>query len=185
MGNLNVYDNIEIPKINNIKLHVEDNSSIVDTIVNDIISPYCKSLDDYVLFIRSCLNGGNNPPTNSELEDFCLNLSTEIYFASGMCENLGIRDDISKAVYKETYNSARLSQEKGTVADKDTIAELSSQQEQLTSICYNRAYRMMKSKVEAAQEMLASCKKTLSHRMQEMALVKLPDTTNSSSYYSD
>ena len=185
MGSLNVYNNIEIPKINDIKLHVEDNSGVVDSIVKDIINPYCKSLDKYVLFIKECLQDGNNPPTNSELEDFCMNLSTEIYFASGMCENLGIRDDISKAIYKEMYNSARLSQERGTVADKDTIAELSSQQEQLTSICYNRAYRMMKAKVDAAQELLSSCKKSLSHRMQEMSLTHLASNVENtkSDYY--
>lgn len=173
MSNVNVYNNIEIPKINSIKLHVEDNSGVVDSIVSDIIKPYCKDLDNYVGFIKDCLSDGNKPPTNQELEDYCMNLSTYIYFASGMCENLGVRDDIAKAIYKEMYNSARLSQEKGTVADKDTIAELSSQQEQLTSVCYTRAYKTMKAKVDAAQELLSSCKKVLSHRLAEMQLVRL------------
>lgn len=173
MSNINVYDNIELPKIKDIKLHVEDNSGIIDSIVSDVIQPYCKNLDKYVEFISECLRDGNQPPTNSELEDFCLNLSTNIYFAGGACEQLGIRDDISKAVFKEAYNSVRLSQDKGTVADKDTVAELASQQEQLTNICYSRAYKTMKAKVDAAQELLSSCKKVLSHRMQEMELTHL------------
>lgn len=167
------YDNLNIEKVKNIKLHVEDNSQTIDDIVNEIINPYCQSLDNYVQFIGECLKDGDNPPTNSELEDFCLNLSTYIYFAGGMCEQLGIRDDISKAVWKETYNTARSEREHGTVADKDSFAELSAQQEQLTNICYNRAYKTMKSKVENAQELLSSCKKVLSHRMQEIELTKL------------
>ena len=167
------YDNLNIDKVKNIRLHVEDNSQTIDDIVNEIINPYCASLDNYVQFIGECLKDGNNPPTNSELEDFCLNLSTYIYFAGGMCEQLGIRDDISKAVWIETYNTARSGREHGTVADKDSFAELSAQQEQLTNICYNRAYKTMKSKVENAQELLSSCKKVLSHRMQEIELTKM------------
>ena len=170
---MSLYDNVQISKIKDIQLHVEDNSHTMDDIIQSIISPYCKDLDAYVKFISDCLKDGDNPPTNSELEDFCINLSTYIYFAGGMCEQLGVRDDISKAVYKETYNTARSNQDKGTVADKDTTAELSSQQEQLVSICYTRAYKTLKSKVENAQELLSSCKKVLSNRMQEMELTKM------------
>jgi hypothetical protein len=169
----NIYNNVDTSKIQDIKTLVERNCDTINSLVMDIIRPYCKDLDKYVQFIAECLKDGNNPPTNAELEDFCLNLSTYIYFAGGMCEQLGIRDDISKAVYKECYNTARASQDKGTVADKDSMAELHSQQEQITNVCYNRAYKTMKAKVENAQELLSSCKKVLSHRMQEMELTHL------------
>ena len=168
-----IYDNLKISSIDKIKLHVEDNSATIDSIVDSIIKPYSKDLDAYIVFIRDCLKDGENPPTNAELEDYCMNLSTLIYFASGMCEQLGIRDDISKAVWKEMYNSKRSEINGGTVADKDSLAELSSQQEQLTNICYSRAYKIMKAKVENAQELLGSCKKVLSHRMQEMELTRM------------
>ena len=153
--------------------NVEQDSRSIDEIVNMIIKPYCKDLDKYVEFIKDCLQDGENPPTTVELEDFCMNLSTDIYFASGMCEYLGIRDDIAKALYKEMYNTHRDSIEKGTVADKNTLAELASQQEQLTSVCYTRAYKIMKNKVDAAQELLSSCKKVLSHRMQAEELTRI------------
>lgn len=156
-----------------IRNDVEQNSKSIDEIVNMIITPYCKDLDKYVEFIKDCLQDGENPPTTVELEDFCMNLSTNIYFASGMCEYLGIRDDIAKALYKEMYNTHRDSIEKGTVADKNTLAELASQQEQLTSVCYTRAYKIMKNKVDAAQELLSSCKKVLSHRMQAEELTRI------------
>ena len=145
---------------------VESNSQQIDEIVNSIIKPYCKDLDKYVGFIRDCLKDGENPPTTAELEDFCMNLSTFIYFAGGMCEQLGIRDDISKAVYKEMYHTSRASLDKGTVADKDSLAELNSQHEFIVSAAYTRAYKTMKAKLDAAQELLSSCKKVLSHRMQ-------------------
>lgn len=162
-----------LKEIDNIRDRIENNSSQLENIVNDIINPYCKDLDKYVRFIADCLHDGENPPTDAELEDFCMNLSTYIYFAGGMCEQLGIKDDIGKAIYKEIYNTARANQDSGTVADKNSLAELSTQQEQLTSVCYTRAYKVMKSKVENAQELLSSVKKVLSHRMQEQELTRI------------
>lgn len=164
---------LDVEAVNNIQKRVESHSDKIMEIVNSIIAPYCKDLDNYVMFIRDCLRDDEHPPTSDELDDFCMNLSTLIYFAGGMCEQLGIRDDISRAVYKEMYHSARYQQETGTVADKDTIAELASQQEQITNVCYNRAYKIMKSKVENAQELLSSCKKVLSRRMSEFELTHM------------
>lgn len=173
MSKVNMYDDIKLDKVKDIQLHVENNSKSMNDIVDSIIKPYCKDLDDYVLFIKECLADGQNPPTDAELDDFCLNLSTYIYFAGGMVEQLGIRDDIAKAVYKEMYHTTRASMDKGTVADKDSIAELNSQQELLTSICYTRAWKTMKAKVENAQELLQSCKKVLTRRMTEMELTRM------------
>lgn len=167
----NLFSSLNPDAVSKIKLHVEDNSKIVDNIVNDIIDPYIADLDAYVAFISDCLKDGNNPPSDAELEDFCLNLSAKIYWAGGGQEMLGIRDDIAKAVYKETFNSAR-DEHEGTVQDKNSKAELASQQEQIVSICYNRAYKTMGAKVANAQELLSSCKKTLTHRMSEMQLTR-------------
>ena len=153
-----------------IRKRVEDNASKLDRVVNDIIKPYCKDLDKYVEFVKDCLQDGENPPTTQELEDFCMNLSTNIYFAGGMTEYLGIRDDIAKAIYKEMYNDSRDALVKGTVADKNSLAELASQEEAIVSAAYTRAYKIMKSKVENAQELLGSCKKVLSHRITEEEL---------------
>lgn len=167
----------DITEVARVKTRVEDNSKQIDEIVSNIIQPYCDSLDRYVEFIADCLKDGTNPVTNAELEDFCMNLSTYIYFAGGSVEQLGIKDDISKALYKEMYNTSRANIDKGTVADKDSLAELNSQHEQLVNICFTRAYKTMKAKVDAAQELLSSCKKVLSHRMQEMELTRLQGGT--------
>lgn len=171
--NFNLTDEEAMSQILDVQADVEEKSGIMDDIVNDIVTPYCKDLDAYVLFIKDCLKDGENPPTTDELDDFCLNLSTYIYFAGGMTEQLGIRDDISKAVYKEMYHTARASQDKGTVADKDSLAELASQEQYIVSSAYSRAYKTLKSKVENAQELLSSVKKVLSRRIQEMELSRL------------
>lgn len=166
------YDNIDMGKINKIIDNIETNSQSMDAIVDEIILPYVKDLDECVEYIDSRLCEKDNPPTDAELEKFCLNLSSLIYFAGGLCERLGIRDGIAKAVYKETYNTSR-DTAKGTVQDKNSLAELASQHEQLVSIAYNSAYRVVKSKVDNAQELLSSCKKAISRRMQEISLTNL------------
>lgn len=160
-------------KIQELRERVDLDSDKISEIVNDIIQPYCAELDNYVDFIKSILKDGENPPTAQELDDFCMNLSVYIYYAGGMQERLGIKDDIARALYKEMYHSCRDSIEKGTVSDKDSLAELASQQEALVSVCYKRAYSIMKAKVAAAQEILASCKKIISRRMAEMELTRM------------
>lgn len=167
-----IYDQLDETNIKKIQDRVEEDSKALMDIVDAIIQPYCKDLDNYVGFIKDCLKDGEKPPTNEELDDFCMNLSTLIYFAGGMTEQLGIKDDISKAIYKEVYNSER-DKGQGTVADKDSLAELASQQELLTNVCYNRAYRIMKAKIDNAQELLSSCKKVLSRRMAELELTRM------------
>ena len=159
-------------KVKDIRLHVENNSNRIDEIVSDIIQPYCAELDQFVKYVDDIIRK-EEPPTDEQLDDFILNLSTCIYFASGAVENLGIRDDISKAVYKEMYHSSRATIDKGTVADKDSLAELASQQEYVINVCYNRAWRLLKSKVESAQELLGSCKKVLTRRMTEAELTRM------------
>ena len=170
---MNIYENAKTEEIENICNKVDLNSAQIEEIVNGIIEPYCKDLDKYVDFIKGILADGEHPATAQELDDFCMNLSVYIYYASGMQEQLGIKDDIAKAVYKEMYHSARESIGKGTIADKDSLAELASQQEYLTSVCYKRAYSTMKAKVETAKEILSSCKKIISRRMQEFEITHL------------
>ena len=167
------YDELDKEKINKIQHEVEDDSEQINEIVNSIIQPYCKDLDNYVGFIKDVLKDGENPPTAQELDDFCMNLSVYIYYASGMQEQLGIKDDIARAVYNEMYHNTRNNLDKGTISDKDSIAQLESQQEYLTSICYKRAYSIMKAKVSAAQEILSSIKKIITRRIQEMSLTQI------------
>ena len=146
---------------------IEINSYTLETVVDEIVARYSGSLDKYVAFIADCLKDGENPPTDAELDDFVLNLAVYIYNVGSKGELLGIRDDISRAVYREAYNTSRSNQTSGTIADKDSAAEMASQKEAMISLCYSRAYKIIKSKIENAQELLSSVKKVLTRRIQE------------------
>lgn len=163
--------NIEAIKkddITDIMQRVQNNSQTIEEIVNLIIEPYCKDMDLCVNMISSMLeDNGSSGISDPILDETCVKLSTYIYFASDKCEQLGIREDISKEIYKETFNNGRKNGS-GTVADKNGYAEEVSAKEHLVNICYSRAYKIMKNKLDYAQEVLLSCKKIISRRIQEM-----------------
>lgn len=142
---------------------VEINSTIIDNIVNDVVSRYCKQLDRYVKQIDDILKQ-DSEISDEELDDFALNLPALIYFACDAQESLGIKEDVSRAIRNEIYNKARDKAE-GTVADKDSIANLASQEEDLIVLIYQRAYKKIKCRIDAAYEILNSVKKVMTRRI--------------------
>lgn len=138
---------------------------MINAVVDDIIKEYSQDLDDYVAFVKNILADDEKPPTDTELEDICMSLSTLIYYTSVGCEQLGIRNDIANSTYKEAFNIARNEIDKGTVADKNVQAELQARQERIVAIIYEKSYKILKAKTESAQELLSSAKKVLSSRM--------------------
>lgn len=160
-------------RINKIRERVDGNATELQEIVDLMVKPYTQELDDYVDWIKQAVTNYENPPTTQELDEYIMTLPVFIYTASAMQEQLGIKDDIAKAVYKEMYHSARDSIEKGTVADKNSLAELASQEEAIAAMLYKRAYAIVKAKVAAAQELLSSLKKIVSRRMTEMELTRI------------
>ncbi len=152
---------------------IEANATELDKTINDIIERYSGELDEYMQFVMGILRNDEQPPTDAELDDFVLRLSSLIYFTSVGAEQMGIRDDLSHSVYKEAYNTARALQKTGTVADKNTQAEIDAQAERVVNIVYNKSYKILKAKVESAQEVLSSCKKVMSRRMSEYELSRI------------
>jgi hypothetical protein len=152
---------------------VELNAGEIEKVVTDIIEPYVSELDDYMKWVREILRDDEKPPTDVELDDIAMTLSTLIYFVSTGTEQMGIRDDLSKVAYKEAYNTARSMLDKGTVADKNTQAELDALSDHIVNVVYSKAYKIMKAKAESAQEVLASVKKVISRRCSEMELSRI------------
>lgn len=166
------FDNEQFEEVSYV---VEEHSKTITDIVCRIVDKYTADLDSFVERVKNGLEDKEKPLTTNELSNICMRLATYIYFASAMTEQLGIKDDISKAVYKEVYNNNRNLLEKGTVADKNTQAELSSQKEYLVNVIYSRSFRIVKEKVDSAQELLSSCKKVLTLRINELNLSKIGD----------
>ena len=163
---------IKVGKIRQLQKRIDANSDIVDSIVNRLVSNYCKPLDEYMEFIRNILNDTVNPPTDRELDDFTLNIPVLLYFTGEAQEALGIKEDVAKAVKQELYNEI-YDKSTGTIADKTAVAELATQNEYIAHIAYQRAYKKVKLRMEAANEMLQSVKKIITRRVAEYEISRV------------
>ena len=164
--------NIDKDKILELKKRIDENSNLIDEIVNQLVADYCEVLDEYIKDVDAVLMSSEKPPTDEELENFVLNIPVILYFTGEAQETLGIREDVAKAVKQEIYNDAhQLS--KGTVADKNAEAEKASKSEFIIYTAYQRAYKKVKLRAEAANELLQSVKKVISRRMSEKELSKI------------
>lgn len=165
---------IDLDKTKPIIEKVNINSEDINNFVNNIVSQYCSDLDTLVTNIKNILfSQTDDPMSDEELDSSIMKLSSILYFVSEKQEELGIKEDISKSFYNETYNTTRNSLTTGTVSDKDSYAKLQSQQELLTNMIFNRCYKKIKSKIESAYELLTSMKKVLSRRISALDLSKV------------
>ena len=163
---------INVGKIRQLQKRIDANSDIVDSIVNRLVSDYCKPLDEYMEFIRNILNDTANPPTDRELDDFALNIPVLLYFTGEAQEALGVKEDVAKAIKQERYNEI-YEKSTGTIADKTAAAELATQNEYIAYIAYQRAYKKIKLRMEAANETLQSVKKVISRRIVEYEVARV------------
>ena len=83
----------------------------------------------------------------------------------------GIREDLSKIIKQINYNQAFSIQE-GTIADKKSGAELAVKEEQLLETTWKRSVKIISQKMDIANDLLSSCKKIFSKRIEEVNLIK-------------
>lgn len=148
---------------------IENNSILIDEIVNKLVSNYCSQLDEYIHIIDCALKDESKPLTDYELDDICINLPTLLYFTAQGQETLGIREDVAKAIKMEVFNKT-FDGSQGTIADKTAVADLASQNETIIYIAYDRAYKQIKSRLEIGNELLQSIKKVITRRTEEIKL---------------
>lgn len=152
-----------------IKERVDSNSAFISQVVDNLVIDYTKDLDSIMEFVLDLVKDEQNPPSDAELNNIVLELPAILYYASEGVEKLGIKEDVARAIRKEIYNSAH-KEAYGTIADKQAEAEISSQQEYIVQVAYERSYRIIKAKIDAGYELLSSVKKVISGRITGMEL---------------
>ena len=162
---------VDIDKVRENNERVESLTAVVREMVKSIVDEVCSDLDKYMNLIDEILCDKENPVSDEELEDFTLNLPSLLYLVSSRREELRVKEDVAKAVHKDVYNRVR-EKAQGTVADKDTAADLAAQSEAITVIVLQRAGSTIKTREEAAWEMLNSVKKVLTRRTVELELTR-------------
>lgn len=157
---------------------VEENAKIVQNTVNTVVKQYSEDLDCLMEDLMNALIGEEAISTDAA-ERYYAELTNMVYFVSSKVETLNIYSDISKATAKEAYNKYYLTycgekDEKGkslrTVAENTALAEDGSRYEATVNIVYEHAYKTLKAKVDAANEMITTLKNIIKKRVQEAYL---------------
>jgi hypothetical protein len=155
---------------------VDVDAEQVNTILDNIVLEYSKDLDKIMgdiqqnIIIDKC-------PAIVTIEKYFLELSSCLYSMCEKSERLGVFDSISKSKAQETYNTKYLEHQasnmgkpgtkKPTVAESTATAEIDSLYDKTVNDIYSKAYKILKNKISAAETMISTLSKILSHRIQE------------------
>jgi len=176
---------VEFEQVKTCMEETEKDYELYASISDEVIGRYTKPLDDIMKGIYQEIVLVTDPPVLT-LEKYHLELSNCLYFMGEKLEKLGAMDYLSKAKYKEVYNQAYLDaqvpnpevnkEKKKTVAELQAISEESAKTEAVTNDIYSRAYKVLKSRIDAAGTMINTLSKSISRRMNEMSLPATPNS---------
>lgn len=154
----------------------EENISYIKTISDEIVSNYTSDLDTLMREINENIVVQDNP-SDRIIEKYFSELTNALYFIGAKCEYLGFYEDVSKSNAKLKYNQAYFENKaksmgldkksQPTVADNQIAAENASITETAVNFIYSRSFKIIKLKIESAQEMVKTLSKLLSKHMQE------------------
>lgn len=144
---------------------ISENSKLIEDIAFNISKDFTQELDKVMGTCKSIFQS-KDKITNQEIEDLLAQLPSILYFVNEGQEAVGIKQDIAEMTRKTNYNIAR-EKANGTVADKNTTAEGQVINEAINEIIYQRAYKLIRAKIEMAQEMVNSLKRIFDARMME------------------
>lgn len=157
-------------KLRSIKYQVEQNSERIDKIVDGLVAKYNKDLDRFINDTKELLDNADRLSDN-EIENLTLRVPIYMYFGVNGVESLGIQLDNAKAVKMESYN-AKFMESSGTIADKTAESENGTLPEYLMVVCYDRAYKKLKAKMDVATQICQSTRKVLQKRISELDINK-------------
>lgn len=147
------------------RIRVESRSSSVEMAVKNIVDLHTKELQIVIHKIRDLLKDETDQLTDLEIDDIMLQLPILLFDVTDDQELVGMQSDLASQIYKESYNEAyKLA--RGTIADKQSVAELNAMAQKLDSLIYERAYKIIKQKINMAIETLNAVKKVQSTRQQ-------------------
>lgn len=170
---------MEKDMINDVKELEKDLIETVDPVeemLSEIIDKHSQKLDVLMADIQRDVINEDNPPLKV-IEDYFMQLSTELYFSTTGVEKLGLFHSISKTKSQENYNMNYLrNQTQLNDGKKPTVAEITAKSENeniynstLHSI-YERAYRILQAKISSAETVVKTLNKIITNRMQETRL---------------
>lgn len=166
-----LHDVINEHRLNNCNELLSHAEEIIGSTIINEVNKLTSELDSLIETMHKKIQSDDYDISDKELEKLILRLPILIYDLNNMFMKAGIREDLSKIIKQTNYNEAFIIQE-GTIADKKSGAELSIKEEILLETTWKRSVKIISQKIDIAQELLSSCKKLLSKRMEEINIMK-------------
>lgn len=162
---------------------IKDNREDVDFAVSlsdTLVEENTSDLDEIMRAINKEIVGNENV-SDFTIERYLIELTNAMYFISNRCEKFGFYDDITKAnarlKYNQMYSENQLNNaangKKVTNADNQLYAEMNSIDESTLNIIYSRSVRIIKSKLESANEMIRTLSKILSVHLNDINATRM------------
>lgn len=149
----------------------QQNTKDMETVIRTIVDNKTSEVSDIIHKIRAMLKDDTTELSDIEIDDILLQLPIVLYNAMDEQEIVGMQLDLANQIYKEAQSEAyRLA--RGTISDKNAVADLQTRAQQLEKILYDRSYKMIKQKFEMALETLNAVKKVQASRQQRYDLGK-------------
>ena len=133
--------------------------------IRNIVKSKTADISEVIHKIRFWLKDETTELTDLEIDDILLQLPILLYDAMEEQEVVGMQLDMANQIQKEAYSEAyRLA--RGTISDRNAVADLETRAQQLEKIIFDRSYKMIKLKFEMAMETLNAVKKVQAARQQ-------------------
>jgi len=179
-------NNVDVVKVDKLMQETGVNVKYFNNTCADVVKSYSEGLDNLMKDIYfDCIKDDADLTT---LEKYYLELSNMVYFMQENLEKLGVYADMSESASKEVFSKSYLAQSgikdasgksKSTVAELNAQASLDSQYESVVASIYERAYKIVKGKVNSANDMMNALRKVITSRNNEMQLSMFGGSKNS------
>lgn len=170
---------IEVEDLKRLSDELNDNLKYFDEIGQPLVDMYSSALDEKVGAIRTYLDNIRLYDLDYDipsLQRMLVDLSTTIYFTQDKFEKLSLLEDFSNIKYKDKYNESYTSRQgalrqedrKYTAEQLRALADQEALSEKLINFIYSHSAKIIKSKIDSANELLKAVSKILSSKITEM-----------------
>lgn len=157
----------------------QDDVEFAKKLSDQIVLEQTAELDAIMRSVQDTVVNQDNPD-DPTIESCLLQLTNALYFINARCEYFGFYDDVTKANARMKYNEeyAKYQMEainagkKPTQADCQREAETNSVDESMLNAIYSRSVKVIRGKLDSAQEMVRTLSKLLSVHMNSANALK-------------
>lgn len=161
---------LRLDDINKVVDDVDERMKYFSEIGIPIIEYYSDDLEKLMKSINNFVRTKPEYMNVNELQYYFMQLTSALYFTTTNVEKVGLLMDLSNMTYKDAFNTSLLDNSskdaKLTVAKLNALADKDALPENVLNFIYSRTYKILKAKIDSANEMIRTLSKIISYRMQ-------------------